>query len=243
MAKSKVYDYKGGEILLVNKPLEWTSFDAVNKLRYTIKHRIKVKKIKVGHAGTLDPLADGLLIICTGKKTKSIESLMGLEKTYSGIIRLGGTTPSYDLETEIDQSYPVDHINEDLIRETAQNMEGEQDQYPPIFSAKKVQGKKAYDFARKGEEVELKPKRITIRKFEVTKIDGLDVHFLISCSKGTYIRSIAHDFGKALQSGAHLAALRREAIGDFKLSDAKTVEDWLEEIRHSEFIPADEMGN
>lgn len=225
------YNFQEGEVLLVNKPLDWTSFDVVNKLRYTIKHRIGVKKIKVGHAGTLDPLADGLLIICTGKKTKQIESFMGLKKVYSGIIRLGATTPSYDLETEIDQEFDTQHISKELIFQKSQEMIGEYDQYPPIFSAKKVKGKKAYDFARKGEEVQLSSKRISIYDFKVLKIDGLDVHFEISCSKGTYIRSIAHDLGRLLESGAHLASLRREAIGDMNLSDAKDVNEWMNVIQ------------
>jgi tRNA pseudouridine55 synthase len=243
MADSKVYNFKGGEILLVNKPLEWTSFDVVNKLRYTIKHKIKVKKIKVGHAGTLDPLADGLLIICTGKNTKRIEEFMGLVKVYSGIIRLGSTTPSYDLETEIDQHYPTDHITEEKILTQAESMIGEYDQYPPIFSAKKVNGKKAYDFARKGQDVKLKPKRINISEFRITKIEGNDVHFWVSCSKGTYIRSLAHDFGMALDSGAHLASLRREAIGNFSLENAKTVNEWMDEIKNCEFIADDQVNN
>ena len=243
MADSRIYDFKGGEVLLVNKPLDWTSFDVVNKLRYTIKHKIKVKKIKVGHAGTLDPLADGLLIICTGKKTKTIESLMGMEKTYSGIIRLGATTPSYDLETEIDQTFSTEHIAEDLILKSAKEMEGVQDQYPPIFSAKKIDGKKAYELARKGANVELKSKKIEISQFEITKIDQNDIHFLIRCSKGTYIRSIAHDFGKALKSGAHLASLRRESIGEFELKNAKSVNEWMEEIKNCEFIHDSETSN
>jgi tRNA pseudouridine55 synthase len=243
MADSKVYNFKGGEILLVNKPLEWTSFDVVNKLRYTIKHKIKVKKIKVGHAGTLDPLADGLLIICTGKNTKRIEEFMGLVKVYSGIIRLGSTTPSYDLETEIDQHYPTDHITEEKILTQTESMIGEYDQYPPIFSAKKVNGKKAYDFARKGQDVKLKPKRINISEFRITKIEGNDVHFWVSCSKGTYIRSLAHDFGMALDSGAHLASLRREAIGNFSLENAKTVNEWMDEIKNCEFIADDQVNN
>lgn len=228
-----VFDFKAGEVLLVNKPLEWTSFDVVNKLRYTIKHKLGIKKIKVGHAGTLDPLADGLLIICTGKKTKTIESLMGLEKVYSGIITLGATTPSYDLETEIDQTFPTDHITEHLILDTAQNMEGEYDQYPPIFSAKKVKGKKAYDLARKGEEVILKPKKIAIHSFQVTQIKENEVYFKISCSKGTYIRSIAHDFGKLLNSGGHLSALKREAIGEYDLKNALNVEEWIQTIKNA----------
>lgn len=231
---SRKYDFKGGEMLLVNKPLKWTSFDVVNKLRYTIKHRLGVKKIKVGHAGTLDPLADGLLLICTGKKTKTIEQLMGLEKAYSGIIRLGNTTPSFDLETEFDETFPTDHITENQIKELAYQMIGEQSQLPPIFSAKKVNGKRAYDYARKGEEVELKPKQILITQFDITAVEGLDVHFLIRCSKGTYIRSIANDFGKKLASGSHLAALRREAIGTHNLTDSKNVDEWIEIIETAE---------
>jgi len=233
---SKTYNYKAGEILLVDKPLTWSSFQVVNKLRWKIKHKIGVKKIKVGHAGTLDPLATGLLILCTGKNTKTIESYMGLEKSYSGVITLGATRPSYDMESEIDQTFATNHITEDLIREVAANMVGEQDQTPPIFSAKKVDGKRAYDLARAGEDVKLKPKRITITKFEVTKIDGLNVHFLIGCTKGTYIRSIAYDFGKLINSGGYLSALRRETIGDFDVKDAMNVEEWLEEIDKTEAI-------
>lgn len=227
----KVYDYKAGEVLLVHKPLNWTSFDVVNKLRYHIKRKLGVKKIKVGHAGTLDPLADGLLIICTGKKTKSINDFMGLPKTYTGNITLGATTPSYDLETEIDQTFPIDNITKEQIEAKAEEMTGTYEQYPPIFSAKKVKGKKAYDLARAGEEVQLKPKLIEIHSFELTNIDLPHVDFRITCSKGTYIRSIAHDMGQLLQNGGHLSALRREAIGDFELKDAKTVEEWLEIIQ------------
>lgn len=220
-------DFLSGEILLVNKPLHWTSFQAVNKLRYHLRRKTGVKGIKVGHAGTLDPLADGLLIICTGKKTKEIDSLMGLEKAYTGTITLGATTPSYDLETAIDQTFDISTITEKQIRETAAKMVGEQDQYPPIFSAKKVDGKRAYDLARKGAEVVLKPKRITIHSFEITGIQLPEVHFHIACSKGTYIRSIAFDFGQLLQNGAHLSALRRESIGSFNLQNAKTVDEWV----------------
>ncbi len=230
------YNYKAGEILLVDKPLTWSSFQVVNKLRWKIKHKIGVKKIKVGHAGTLDPLATGLLILCTGKKTKEIESFMGLEKTYSGTITLGATRPSYDMESEIDQTFPTNHLTEDLIKSTAIQMIGEQDQMPPIFSAKKVDGKRAYEYARAGEEVKLKTKLITISKFEITNIDGLNVDFMISCSKGTYIRSIAHDFGKLINSGGHLSALRREKIGKYDVANAMDLEQWLEEIESTEAI-------
>lgn len=225
-------DFKEGEVLLVNKPLNWTSFDVVNKLRYAIKRSRGFKKIKVGHAGTLDPLADGLLIICTGKKTKAIEQYMGLPKTYSGTITLGGTTPSFDLETEIDQKFPVDHITNDMLLNAAEELTGEYDQYPPVFSAKKIQGNKAYEFARQGIEVELKPKRIHVEQFKITDISTPDIKFRITCSKGTYIRSIANDFGKLLESGAHLSSLRREDIGEFCLKNAHSVDEWMDIIWH-----------
>jgi len=231
----KTYNYKTGEILLVDKPLTWSSFQVVNKLRWKIKNKIGIKNIKVGHAGTLDPLATGLLILCTGKKTKTIESFMGLEKTYSGTITIGSTRPSYDLESEIDATFETSHITEELIKDTALKMIGDYEQMPPIFSAKKVNGKRAYAYARAGEEVKLKPKLINISKFEIIKIDGLNIDFIISCSKGTYIRSIAHDFGKLVNSGAHLSALRREKIGDYDVKNALTVEEWLEVIETSEF--------
>ncbi|MFK8046550.1 MAG: tRNA pseudouridine(55) synthase TruB [Crocinitomicaceae bacterium] len=234
----KIFDFKTGEILLVDKPLDWTSFAVVNKLRWKIKNRLGVKKIKVGHAGTLDPLASGLLILCTGKKTKEIETFQGLEKVYSGSITLGATRPSYDMETEIDQTFETKHITGDLIKQTAAGMQGEVDQMPPIFSAKKVNGQTAYKLARKGEEVNLKPKRIEIKEFKITCIKGNAVHFMITCSKGTYIRSIAHDFGKALHSGAYLSSLRREAIGEFNVADSKSIEEWIETIVKSEIIEA-----
>jgi len=234
MSAKESFDFKSGEVLLVNKPLHWTSFDVVNKLRYSIKRKLEVKKIKVGHAGTLDPLADGLLILCTGKKTKTIESLMGLEKVYSGEITLGSTTPSYDLETEIDQTYPTDHFTSELIKGEVEKMIGDYDQYPPIFSAKKVNGKKAYDLARKGIDVELKPKRINISRFEITRFEDNKLSFVIACSKGTYIRSIAHDLGKNLNSGGHLSVLRREEIGEYSIKDSYTVEEWIEKIENSD---------
>ena len=227
MSTQKTFNFKEGAVLLVDKPLTWTSFQVVNKLRWKIRDRINVKKIKVGHAGTLDPLATGLLILCTGKKTKEIESYMGLEKVYSGSITLGATRPSYDLETEIDATFSTDHISEEMIFAQAKEMIGEQDQMPPIFSAKKIKGEKAYDLARKGEEVILKPKRITISNFEITKIENNTVYFVITCSKGTYIRSIAYDFGKALRSGGYLSSLRREKIGEFNVKDAMDIEAWL----------------
>lgn len=223
-----------GEIMLVNKPLHWTSFDVVNKLRYQIKRKLGVKKIKVGHAGTLDPLADGLLIICTGKKTKEIESFMGLPKKYSGVITLGATTPSYDLETEINTTFALNELSIDQIKAEVNHMVGYYDQHPPIFSAKKVLGQKAYDLARAGEEVKLEPKKIHISQFDLPKIELPHVHFEITCSKGTYIRSIAHDLGARLNNGGHLTQLRREKIGDFSLSNAKTVDEWIEIINESD---------
>ena len=227
-------DFQLGELLLVNKPLNWTSFDVVNKLRYEIKNQLGVKKIKVGHAGTLDPLADGLLIICTGKKTKEIYSFMGLPKTYSGTITLGATTPSYDLETEIDQHFPLDELLEEQISDAAKGMIGFYDQHPTIFSAKKIKGQKAYDLARAGEEVKLEPKRIEIIDFQIKSIEMPNIHFEITCSKGTYIRSIAHDLGQKLHNGGHLTALRREKIGQLSLKDAKEIDEWITVIRSSD---------
>lgn len=223
-------DFVSGEVLLVDKPLGWTSFQAVNKIRHHIKKYTGVKNIKVGHAGTLDPLADGLLIICTGKKTKEIENYMGLQKTYSGIFTIGSTTPSYDLETQIDRYFPTNHINEELIKSTAKKMIGLYHQMPPIFSAKRVDGNRAYDMAREGKAVELKTKEVEISAFEITSINFPEVHFLVSCSKGTYIRSLAFDFGRNLNSGAHLSALRREAIGEFDLKDAWQLADLVNHI-------------
>lgn len=228
------FDFQAGEVLLVNKPLRWTSFDVVNKLRHAIQKAKGIKKIKVGHAGTLDPLADGLLLVCTGRKTKTITALMGLKKTYTGTITLGAETPSYDLETEINRHCPTDHLSDELIRATARDMEGRYPQYPPPFSAKKIAGKRAYHFARKGETVALQPKEVSVHSFEIKRIDGVDVSFRIDCSKGTYIRSIAHDFGKRLQSGAHLSGLRREAIGAYSLDGALTVSEWVSAIQSAD---------
>ena len=219
------FDFKEGEVLLFDKALGDSSFAVVNRARGIIKRKLKVKNIKVGHAGTLDPLATGLLVICTGKKTKTITSIQDAEKEYTGTITFGGTTPSYDLESEIDQTFPTEHITEEMIREAAESFIGVYDQMPPIFSAKQVDGKRAYELARKGKEVKLNPKRITIREFEITEIrnnENLEVDFRVSCSKGTYIRSLAHDLGKALNSGGHLSALRRTRIGKYSVEDAIT---------------------
>ncbi|WP_431156803.1 tRNA pseudouridine(55) synthase TruB [Winogradskyella poriferorum] len=223
-------DFKNGQVLLIDKPLEWTSFQAVNKLRWAIRKTFKIKKIKVGHAGTLDPLATGLLVICTGKMTKQINTFQGQEKEYTGTITLGSTTPSYDLETEIDQTYPIDHITETLIHEATEKFIGEIEQYPPVFSAVKKDGKRLYEFARAGQEVEIKPRNIEIKAFEITAIDNLNLKFRVVCSKGTYIRSLAHDFGKTLNSGAHLTELRRTRIGDFKIEGAISPEEFIETL-------------
>lgn len=217
-------DIENGSAILIDKPYTWTSFQVVNKLKYKIKHHYG-KKIKIGHAGTLDPLATGLLIICISKYTKRIEEYQASEKEYTGTFRLGATTPSFDLEHPIDQTYPTEHITEEAILEAAKQLTGTQDQIPPIFSAKWVDGKRAYKLARENQEVELKSKEITIKEFEITRIELPDVDFRIVCSKGTYIRSIARDFGLILNSGAHLKSLCRTRIGEFHLKDAYQIDD------------------
>jgi len=210
-------ELKTGVVFLVDKPLNWTSFQVVNKLRWVIRKMHKIKKIKVGHAGTLDPLATGLLIICVGKKTKEIETYQGKEKEYTGTITLGASTPSFDLETEIDQTFSIDGISEEAMQKAAASLTGAIEQYPPVFSAVKIDGKRAYESARKGEEVKVKSRSVVVSKFEIDTSEFPKVHFTIVCSKGTYIRSIASDFGKILNNGAHLSALRRERIGEFML--------------------------
>ena len=217
-------EFKEGQILLFDKPLGWTSFQLVNKVRWLIRQSCKIKKIKVGHAGTLDPLASGLLIICTGKFTKRIEELQGQEKEYTGTFTLGGTTPSYDLETEIDQTFPIDHISDENIREATNQFLGEISQFPPVFSALKKDGKRLYEYARNGEDVEIPSRKVTISAFEITNIEMPKVDFRVTCSKGTYIRSLAFDFGKALNSGAHLSALKRTKIGTFNVDDSLDLE-------------------
>ena len=227
-----------GLTILVDKPYTWTSFDAVNKIRWNLKRQLKVKKIKVGHAGTLDPLATGLLVICIGKHTKLIEGLTNDHKTYTGTFLLGKTTPSFDLETEYNQDFPSEHITKEQMEETVTSFLGTQMQTPPIFSAKQIDGKRAYDYARAGKEVEMKQNEITIHSFSIDSTRFPEVDFEISCSKGTYIRSIAADFGKKLGSGATLIALRRTVSGAFNIEHAKTVEEWIELIESDEvFIP------
>ena len=226
-------DYKDGQVLIFDKPLEWTSFQLVNKVRWLIRKNLDIKKIKVGHAGTLDPLATGLMIICTGKFTKRLSEFMGQEKEYTGTITLGGTTPSYDLESEIDQTFPTEHITDEAIYAFAKAYQGKIMQRPPVFSALKKDGKRLYEFARAGEEVEIPKREIHITSFEITRIAMPEVDFKVSCSKGTYIRSLAYDFGVGLESGAHLTALRRTKIGDFSVDIAQTLEEFQERFGES----------
>ena len=212
--------YQEGKVLLIDKPLNWTSFQVVNKIRWLIKQQFGIKKIKVGHAGTLDPLATGLLILCTGKLTKKIETYQAQVKEYTGTITLGTTTPSYDLESEVDQTFDISGITEEDIIQNTKHFIGEIQQQPPIFSALKKDGKRLYEYAREGEKVEIPKRTITVSEFEITKIDVPNIEFRAVCSKGTYIRSLAHDFGKSLNNGAHLSALRRTKIGGFSVEDA-----------------------
>jgi tRNA pseudouridine55 synthase len=216
-------EFISGKVLLIDKPLTWSSFQAVNKLKYVLKKQLDLpKKFKIGHAGTLDPLATGLLIICTGKFTKKITEIQAQEKEYTGTFFMGATTPSYDLETEIDQTFSVGHITPELIQQTTQQFIGEIDQKPPVFSAIKKDGKRLYEHARAGEKVEIASRKTTIYEFEITRISLPEVDFRVKCSKGTYIRSLAYDFGIALESGAHLTALRRTKIGDYSVEEAVT---------------------
>ncbi|WNH13700.1 tRNA pseudouridine(55) synthase TruB [Thalassobellus suaedae] len=224
-------DYLSGQVLLIDKPLNWTSFQVVNKLRWEIRQAFNIKKIKVGHAGTLDPLATGLLVICTGKMTKQIDTFQGQIKEYTGTIVLGSTTPSYDLETEVDNTFPTSHITDDLIKETTKQFIGDIQQLPPVFSALKKDGKRLYEYARAGESVEIKARTVSISEFEITKIAGIHIDFRVVCSKGTYIRSLANDFGKALHSGGHLSALRRTKIGDFDVSNSTSIENFIASLK------------
>ena len=226
-------DFKEGRVFLIDKPLTWTSFNAVSKIKWLIKKRYSIKKIKVGHAGTLDPLATGLLIICTGKFTKRIEEFQAQVKEYTGTFVLGATTPSYDLETEVDNTFPIDHISEKDLNEVVESFIGEQDQLPPIYSALKKDGKRMYELARAGKEVEVSPRKVAILEFELTRIELPEVDFRVVVSKGTYIRSLAFDFGKRLKSGGYLSALRRTKIGDFNVNDAITPEVFEEEFNNS----------
>ena len=220
-------DYKNGQVLLIDKPLNWTSFQVVNKIRWLIKNSYSIKKIKVGHAGTLDPLATGLLIICTGKMTKEISKFQSQTKTYTGTFLLGSTTPSYDLETESDSSYPIEHITKELINDATNHFTGKINQKPPIFSAIKKDGKRLYESARLGEKVKIDYREVEIFDLDILKIDIPYVDFEVSCSKGTYIRSLAYDFGKKLNSGGTLVKLRRTKIGEYSINKSMTIEDFI----------------
>ena len=228
-------DILNGQILLIDKPLHWSSFQAVNKMKYILIRKFDLpKKFKIGHAGTLDPLATGLLIVCTGKFTKRITEIQGQAKEYTGTFTVGATTPSYDLETEIDATFPTEHITETLIVETVQQFLGEIDQKPPVFSAIKKDGIRLYQHARAGEEVEIAFRKTTIHEFEITRVALPEIDFRVVCSKGTYIRSLAFDFGKALQSGAHLSALRRTKIGNYSDENAVIVNNFEESLTQDE---------
>lgn len=230
MLSSRKYNFPEGEILLIDKPASWTSFDVVNKIRYMIKHHLGIRKIKVGHAGTLDPLATGLLIVCTGKATKQISGLTGMDKEYTGTFNLGATTPSFDRETAIDQTYNIDHISANLIQDTAKKFVGSIEQIPPAFSAVRIDGTRAYKKARKQEDVKLSPRQVDIYEFEIIRTGVPETSFRVLCSKGTYIRSLAYDFGKSLNSGAYLYSLCRTRIGNFSIEDAISIQDLGKEM-------------
>ena len=224
------YDFPGGEILLFNKELNWTSFDVVNKVRYNLCQKLGIKKLKVGHAGTLDPLASGLIILCTGKATKRIEEIQKEEKEYVAKLKIGATTPSYDMETDEDSATDFSHVTRELVEETIQKFVGEIDQVPPVFSAVKIKGKRAFDYARKGEDIELQAKRIVIRKIVLEECALPNIRIRVNCGKGTYIRALARDIGEALLCGAYLTALERTKIGAHDVSDAFLVDEFLENL-------------
>lgn len=232
-AKTKE-EFLDGQMILVDKPLEWTSFQVVNKIRWLLRKQFGLKKIKVGHAGTLDPLASGLLILCVGKMTKQINTYQAQDKEYTGTILLGATTPSYDAETEVDETFPTEHIDEPLINEAVKKFIGTIQQQPPVFSALKKDGKRLYEYARKGEAVDIPTREIRIEAFEITRFALPEVDFRVVCSKGTYIRSLAHDFGKALDSGGYLTALRRTKIGEFDVENSQSLEEIEEYIKSLE---------
>jgi tRNA pseudouridine55 synthase len=227
-------DFKEGYIAVIDKPLEWTSTDVVRKIKYTLQHRLGYRKIKIGHAGTLDPLATGVLIVCIGKATKMVNALQAEEKEYVADIVLGATTPSYDLEHPIDRYYPTDHITREKIEQVLESLTGERLQAPPIYSAKKVEGVRAYEFARAGEEVELKRALINIYEMEILSLEMPLLRLRVRCSKGTYIRSLAHEIGQALDSGAHLSGLRRTRSGGFKVENAFELKNFLEKLHERE---------
>lgn len=230
MEDQKKSIFETGKVMLFNKPLYWTSFDLVNKVRVMIRHKLGIKKIKVGHAGTLDPLASGLMIICTGKATKRINEFLGLDKEYIATIHMGETTPSFDLETKTNKHYPTDHITEEYVSQILKGFIGEQKQLPPIYSAKMINGKRAYEFARKGIDKELEPATVFFREIELLSFSIPEIKIRIVCSKGTYIRSFARDFGMAVKSGSYLSALIRTAIGSYHLEEAYELEKFREYI-------------
>jgi len=223
---NKIYNFPEGEVLLVDKPLDWTSFDVVNFIRSFLRKVYGLKKLKVGHAGTLDPLASGLLIICTGRFTKRIEEFQGMGKTYVGTMYFGATTPSFDMETEVDKEFDISDISKEELLATAKKFEGTIEQIPPIYSAVKIDGKRAFEYARKNDELKLKARQVEVESFEILSAELPSIEFAIKCSKGTYIRSLARDFGESLGKGAYLTELRRTQIGDFKVSDAFSLADF-----------------
>ena len=233
-----------GEILYIDKPLHWSSFDAVKRVRGIMARRLGIKKMKVGHAGTLDPLATGVMIVCTGRATKRIDELQAHTKEYIATIALGATTPSFDLETEIDATYPTEHISREMVEDTLKNFTGRIEQVPPAFSACKIDGKRAYKMARKGKEVELKAKILVIDEIELLEYSQQSIVIRVVCSKGTYIRALARDIGKALNSGGHLTALRRTRVGDVKVEDCLSVEQAVEMLNNIEIVmPTDNINN
>ena len=219
-----------GQLLLIDKPLNWTSFQVVNKIRWELKNKFGIKKLKVGHAGTLDPLATGLLLVCTGKMTKEISEIQALVKEYTGSFTMGATTPSYDLETSIDGTFPTDHLDDNALKEVINQFIGVVDQYPPVFSAIKKHGRRLYKYARRAEEIKINSRQVEILAFELTEIKLPTIDFYVKCSKGTYIRSLANDYGKALRSGAHLSSLRRTAIGLHRIEEAYTIKQITAEL-------------
>ena len=239
MSSEKQTIFEEGQVLLFDKPLYWTSFDLVNKIRNILRSSLGLKNIKVGHAGSLDPLAGGLMIVCTGRATKTIESYRNLDKEYIATITAGATTPSFDLETEIDERFPTDHITEELINEKLNGFLGEQKQLPPLYSAKLIGGKRAYEYARKGIQMELEPATVYFRELETLSVNMPEIKIRLKCSKGTYIRSFARDFGKSLNSGCYLSALVRNSIGEFKLCDAYNIEkfnEYISETQRDKFL-------
>ena len=235
MSSEKVTVFEEGKVLLFNKPVYWTSFDLVNKVRIMIRSTFGIKKIKVGHAGTLDPLASGLMIICTGKATKKIDEFRNLDKEYIATFHLGETTPSFDLETETDNHYPTDHITEEIVKDVLVSFLGEQKQLPPMYSAKLISGKRAYEFARQGIEKKLEPVSVFFRGIELLSFEMPEIKIRLLCSKGTYVRSFARDFGQALKSGSYLSALERTAIGEYQVMNAYSIEEFKEHIEQMTF--------